>query len=569
MKFDKISDILIIMKKIFILLLIIFSLTMSFAASAVRVDFGYENPERELIITHPSVRSRETVSSRMSVLGATDPLYPLYINGEEISLTRNGFFTYYAELNVGENVLNFTNGGNKEEITILRHEAAQSVPLGTIEFNPPIFGATDYDYISRFSDFDDDRKARTPLVRRTTFKIIGERGDDYILHDGTMVFKSNVFLLDRELPPITVSGGVATPTDNGVAITFDVNEYPLYDIELDGKTAILRIYTDNEQSFLQPDGEYLLDIEKYVMSTTPTSTALIYNLTFNRPLIGYTVNFAEGVMTVEFRYPPQSFSQAVVMLDAGHGGTDPGALGPPGPLGPMEKHFNLHVWEVAKNYLESLGVTVISPRTDDTFISIADRVEHFTKYIPHLSVAVHTNSMPLTSDFGSETGPLMYYTLDTSRNAADFMIEIIARETGNDYVPAKRRNFALARYTGGPAMLFEMGFLCNPEEYEILLDPDYLDRMGLALGRAVEEYLLASADGVIVRPVIQEPYDDLQHPEEEDFYNREEPYIPAYAQRQSRDLSFKGAMTLYTSFLTGTIVIGAALLLPNRRKLIP
>jgi hypothetical protein len=169
----------------------------------------------------------------------------------------------------------------------------------------------------------------------------------------------------------------------------------------------------------------------------------------------------------------------------------------------MEKDFNLYVAEIARDYLENLGVNVIFLRDRDVAVNIFDRVEYFA-HEPDIVVSVHANSMPLSADFSRGFGPLMFYTLDHSEQAADDMIRLIISEMvnflGTDTLftslpdgaslPHRRQNFAMARYTGGPSMLFEMGFLCNPEEYELLLNIGYLDRMGEALGRAIAQWIV-------------------------------------------------------------------------------
>jgi hypothetical protein len=121
-----------------------------------------------------------------------------------------------------------------------------------------------------------------------------------------------------------------------------------------------------------------------------------------------------------------------------------------------------------------------------------ERVELFaeTTIPPDLVVSIHTNSMPMHHDFTSQEGVLMFYTLDHSEQAANDILAHIANNTGHDFVPAIRRNFAMARYIAAPSMLFEMGFMCNPLDYERLLDSDYLDLIAESLGEAIVQHLL-------------------------------------------------------------------------------
>lgn len=203
-------------------------------------------------------------------------------------------------------------------------------------------------------------------------------------------------------------------------------------------------------------------------------------------------------VTLELKPVPELLSEAVVLIDAGHGGTDPGALGPPGKFGPMEKEFNLYVAEKTRDYLEEQGITVLFPRNSDEHVPVAERVEYFADLDldtpPDLVISVHANSMPMHHDFAAEDGPLMFFTLDHSEDAANEILDYITSQTGHDFTEAIRRNFAMARYTKAPSMLFEMGFLCNPQEYERLLSNDYLDLIGVSLGEGIVQYLLGLTD---------------------------------------------------------------------------
>jgi N-acetylmuramoyl-L-alanine amidase len=346
---------------------------------------------------------------RISLLGACNPYFPLYVNGEEVPVTGSGFFCVFTELELGDNLFLFENGDAVVGLTVTRFVREPVVPAETVFFEPPLYGVTIQHNASRFYDGDDDNKHGVPLPAGVLVYITGEVGDCYIIQDGSYVFKSSVELIED------------------------------YD------------YDNPVQAFIP--------LQDAVITLNP---------------------------------PPALLSQALVILDAGHGGSDPGALGPPGEFGWMEKDFNLYVTQVAADYLQSRGVNVIFLRDTDESFFVRDRIDYIAQ-LPtpaDLVVSVHGNSMPMHHDFTSEQGPLMFFTLDHSEKAANFILEYICEKTGHEFVPAIRRNFAMARYTHAPSMLFEMGFLCNPADYERMLDFDYLDLIGIALGEGIAEYLL-------------------------------------------------------------------------------
>ena len=354
-----------------------------------------------------------TVHENISVLGASDPLFTLHVNGEPVTVTASGYFALFLPLEVGDNVYIFSNGDVELELVIARTvpEPSDLTPAVVEPFDEVLYGRAIHQNISRFYDKDDDGKPGTPLPRGFVFQIMAQHGDTYILADGSYVFKSNVELID------------AAEYEAVIAATAQL---PLPELSSDSRT---------------------------------------------RPF-------------------PRTLSDAVVILDAGHGGTDPGALGPPGDRGLMEKDLNLYVARAAREYLRRRGVTAELMRKGDWTLPAVERMDSFGEGEYDLLVSIHANSMPMHHDFTSATGPLMFYSLPHSETAANIILQRVAEMTGHDFEPARLRNFAMARYTFAPSMLFEMGFVCNPYEYERLQDLAYLDLIAESLAEGILDYLL-------------------------------------------------------------------------------
>ena len=81
-----------------------------------------------------------------------------------------------------------------------------------------------------------------------------------------------------------------------------------------------------------------------------------------------------------------------ILLDAGHGGTDPGALGVGGEGVPQEKDLNLMAAQGAQQRLEQLGAEVIMLRSDDTFFSLDERLLKISEVQPDFFLSLHHNS---------------------------------------------------------------------------------------------------------------------------------------------------------------------------------
>ena len=150
-------------------------------------------------------------------------------------------------------------------------------------------------------------------------------------------------------------------------------------------------------------------------------------------------------------------------------------------------------------------------------------------------------------------------------------------------------NFAMSRYTGAPSMLFEMGFMCNPAEYELLINADYLDNMGIALGKSIEKYLLSAAEisgkfneaevlDVNAESAVQDNNENEAEPKPraEDSsiigisvalsgaQETEQAYKSAYIFDNSNE--FNKTLTKFGGVVIGVLLAGTAMFFPNRRK---
>ena len=193
---------------------------------------------------------------------------------------------------------------------------------------------------------------------------------------------------------------------------------------------------------------------------------------------------------------------ATVVLDAGHGGVEPGAVGP---AGLTEKVLNLEVAEHARAALESAGVRTILTRTADYRITLASRAEIVKALNPRAFVSVHHNAEP-DGPFpkpGSET----YYQIASaeSKRLAGLLYEEVVKALSAYQVAwvadtdagAKYRRSAsgddyygiLRRTQGVPASLAELGFISNPPEEQLYLRSDVRKVEGEAVARGILRFL--------------------------------------------------------------------------------
>jgi N-acetylmuramoyl-L-alanine amidase len=179
----------------------------------------------------------------------------------------------------------------------------------------------------------------------------------------------------------------------------------------------------------------------------------------------------------------QSISQGVtIVLDAGHGGSDPGAQ-----RGSMqEKEMTLPIVLLLKHKLEADGMKVLLTRSDDTFVSLEDRVRLTNSTSPNLFVSVHINSLDTDRDLsGIET----YYQTPQSKTLAECVHESLVNHLDASDRAVRKARFYVINHTPVPAILAEVGFISCKEEREKLISSDYQKRIARALEHGVMLYL--------------------------------------------------------------------------------
>lgn len=176
--------------------------------------------------------------------------------------------------------------------------------------------------------------------------------------------------------------------------------------------------------------------------------------------------------------------RALVVIDAGHGGTDPGTVG----LGrTQEKKITLAVSNYLKRYLENDQIQVLMTRSEDMEVLLQPRVDIANLRDADVFVSVHVNAMPKGNEHvkGIET----YYTTPQSRELADTLHGYLVKELKAQDRRVRKRGLYVTRKTSMPSVLLEIGFLSNPEEEALLDSPQYQRRIAKAIRDGLYDYL--------------------------------------------------------------------------------
>lgn len=192
----------------------------------------------------------------------------------------------------------------------------------------------------------------------------------------------------------------------------------------------------------------------------------------------------------------------IIVLDAGHGGIDPGAMNNDKTI--LEKDVNLAITKKLRDLLEASGATVIMTRDKD--VSLYEEDENKTirqKYNENLRnrkniidqsdadvfVSIHLNAFEQSKYYGAQT----FYPKgkDDGKELAQFIQDELKRvvDQDNDRKIKPRDDIYLLKNTTMPSVLIECGFLSNEKESKLLADSKYQDKVAWAIYVGIQKYL--------------------------------------------------------------------------------
>lgn len=223
------------------------------------------------------------------------------------------------------------------------------------------------------------------------------------------------------------------------------------------------------------------------------STTLTFDIEAGKALWGHTVEYADNVTIIYAKYQPKSTENAskplagfVVGLDAGHGGSDPGAFGTARLTGPVEKDINYANALATKKRLESLGASVImTTYREGERSSYSDRMQAATDSKVDYYISLHCNAV--AGNGLPPTGTEVYHYYTRSKPLAATLQRHIATDTGRKDRGAKSSNFRVTMTPLAPSVLVEVGFISNPVEYDRACSKQDIFATANAIGNALVE----------------------------------------------------------------------------------
>ncbi|NES23960.1 MAG: N-acetylmuramoyl-L-alanine amidase, partial [Symploca sp. SIO3E6] len=191
----------------------------------------------------------------------------------------------------------------------------------------------------------------------------------------------------------------------------------------------------------------------------------------------------------ERRTPPSNTlprvpnSRIVVMLDPGHGGKDPGAIG----IGGLrEKDVVLPISLEVAALLEQQGVQALLTRSDDRFISLAGRVQIAERARSNLFVSIHANAISASRP---DVNGLETYYHQLGREFAQTVHKNVLQSVEIGDRRVRQARFYVLRNTSMPSILVETGFVTGYLDAPKLRQPEHRSRMARAIAQGILQYI--------------------------------------------------------------------------------
>ena len=191
--------------------------------------------------------------------------------------------------------------------------------------------------------------------------------------------------------------------------------------------------------------------------------------------------------------PSQNYT---VVIDAGHGGSDPGSIGYKSKI--HEADLNLKLSKMLEQKLKSSGINVVMTRTSEKALLEGSgkkwkqqdmnlRKEIIKENRPNMVLSIHQNSYTNHKLRGAQ----VFYdkTSEISKQIADFIQEEFKQNLDKSIKSTSPGNYFMLKCTYAPSVIVECGFLSNEEDEQLLLTEDYQNKIIDCIYKAIIKFL--------------------------------------------------------------------------------
>ncbi len=329
----------------------------------------------------------------------------------------------------------------------------------------------------------------TPLPAGTRAAITGREGEYLRLDYGGWIKAEETAVSSASVPPKSIIRGIsADQQSDWTNVVFPLQTPVPISIRQDEQSLTLTLHNTTPQT----DTIYFSNdpvVERMDFNSVLPDSAE-YTFHFKKPQQwGYKLRY-EGtslILSLKHAPPNNSLRGTTVLIDPGHGSD--ADLGSRGPTGYPEKDVALIVSKLLRDELQAKGATVVMTREGDDDLYPADRVEIIDATEPTLALSLHYNALPDSGDALGRRGVGSFWYHPQAHDLATFLHNYLVQNLDRESYGVYWNNLALTRPSVAPAVLLELGFMINPEEFEWITDEDSQRELAKTLAKGIEAWL--------------------------------------------------------------------------------
>lgn len=461
-------------------IILTFLLIFSFVNSAIaEIDVVYPTP-KELTINAVST----------FFVGNTDYGSDFFINSEPVKLWNNNFFVKVVPLEYGKNKIKLksVHNGKTEEIiyTITRNKPSKA-ETKPIKYEPKNENDVIYTKVIKKNATVREKptthsKRIVDLPLNIVLYLEGKKGDYYKIEESGSseywIHKSNI------QEPVKLSKKIKSKFKGQKFYSDDLYNYNkiylshpvLYETKQIGNTVELTLFgveTKDKDGNISVNYKHIFEFD---------SNFYAYDCYYeDNTFIFRTIKTPENI---DVNCPLKGIS---IFVDAGHGGSEKGAVGP---TRTNEKDINLAISNFLVQLLKNSGANVITSRTEDIKVGLQERVDIAKENNTIISISIHNNSLPNGRDPYVNHGTEVHYYNENAKMLAEIINRNLALDLNLKDNGVHKSSFVLTRSTSPISILVEVAYMINPEEYILLQNTQFQKNVAKSIKKSIENYII-------------------------------------------------------------------------------
>jgi len=460
-----------------------------------------------LSVAQPAGNVSVTGAKGYTIHGTCDPDKELYINGEEVTnRTPEGFFSAYVALSPGINTFKFTQE-NQTAITrviTVKTGGAVTPPAAEPKVSPISPDNKYYATVTAVSAWVYPSATTVGgsswLLEKGQKDLVIAKTDDgkwVKLSSGVWIETGNVSLAyEKTLTGNILSNGVYEKGKNTDVIKWRASAYPAVNVKFeDNKLDIYFGMQTTVPNFSPGNPENTL-ISATSSGISGNCSYYSFTMKDSAKIEGVYVEYKDGELRLvikkrkELSEGDKPLNGFKFVVDAGHGDTDTGAIGPMGTAANTEKTLNLTNALKLTHRLRQLGAEVVMTRTTDVFYTLNERTEMSRAANPDMFISIHANSMAETTDSADIKGLTVWYRNPISAPLSEHLSGSLANinpGTTRSKV-SNNSNFYVCRPMWTPSVIIETSFMCNIWDFAWLISEKNQNELADAITNAILNY---------------------------------------------------------------------------------